>query len=54
MGDEFTKGIIAENLFLSSYSAMIMEKPSYFSIEALEDSKILGNLMEGFYETNGE
>jgi CRP-like cAMP-binding protein len=40
-GDEFTKGIIAENLFLSSYSAMIMQKPSYFSIEALEDSKIL-------------
>jgi CRP-like cAMP-binding protein len=40
-GDEFTKGIIIENFFLSSYSAMIMEKPSYFSIEALEDSKIL-------------
>jgi CRP-like cAMP-binding protein len=40
-GDEFTKGIIVENLFLSSYSSMIMEKPSYFSIEALEDSKIL-------------
>jgi CRP-like cAMP-binding protein len=40
-GDEFTKGIIMENSFLSSYSAMIMEKPSYFSIEALEDSKIL-------------
>ena len=40
-GDEFTKGIIVENLFLSSYSAMIMGKPSYFSIEALEDSKVL-------------
>lgn len=40
-GDEFTKGIIVENLFLSSYSAMIMGKPSYFSIEALEDSKIM-------------
>jgi CRP-like cAMP-binding protein len=40
-GDEFTKGIITENLFLSSYSAMIMGKPSYFSIEALEDSKIM-------------
>jgi CRP-like cAMP-binding protein len=37
-GDEFTKGIIAENFFLSSYSATIMAKPSYFSIEALEDS----------------
>ena len=40
-GDEFTKGIIAENLFLSSYSAMIMSRPSYFSIEALEDSMVL-------------
>ena len=40
-GDEFTKGIIVENFFLSSYSAMIMEKPSHFSIEALEDSQIL-------------
>jgi CRP-like cAMP-binding protein len=40
-GDEFTKGIIVENFFLSSYSAMIMGKPSYFSIEALEDSQVL-------------
>ncbi len=40
-GDEFTKSIIKENLFLSSYSAMIMERPSYFSIEALEDSQVL-------------
>jgi len=39
-GEEFTKGIIAENFFLSSYSAMIMGKPSYFSIEALEDSQV--------------
>jgi CRP-like cAMP-binding protein len=40
-GDEFTKGIITENSFISSYSAMILGKPSYFSIESLEDSKIL-------------
>lgn len=40
-GDEFTKGIITENFFLSSYSAMIMGKPSYFSIEALENSELL-------------
>jgi CRP-like cAMP-binding protein len=40
-GDEFTKGIIVENFFLSSYSAMILSKPSYFSIEALEDSRVL-------------
>lgn len=40
-GDEFTKGIILENSFISSYSAMILNKPSYFSIEALEDSHLL-------------
>jgi CRP-like cAMP-binding protein len=40
-GDEFTKGIIAENFFLSSYSAMILSMPSYFAIEALEDSEVL-------------
>lgn len=40
-GDEFTKGIIAENFFLSSYSAMILGKTSYFSIEALENSQLL-------------
>ncbi|MFW6351178.1 MAG: Crp/Fnr family transcriptional regulator [Bacteroidota bacterium] len=40
-GDEFTKGIIPHNNFISSYSAMIMQKESYFSIEALEDSQIL-------------
>lgn len=40
-GDEFTKGIIVENFFLSSYSAMILCKPSNFSIEALEDSLVL-------------
>ncbi|MHC0446201.1 Crp/Fnr family transcriptional regulator [Flavobacterium sp. 3-218] len=40
-GNEFTKNIIAEGNFISSYSAMIYNKPSYFSIEALEDSEIL-------------
>lgn len=40
-GDEFTKAIIAENNFISSYSAMIMGKPSYFTIEALENSEVL-------------
>lgn len=47
-GDEFTKGIIMENLFLSSYSAMIMDKPSYFSIEALEDSQVLEIIWKDF------
>ncbi|MGB5698567.1 Crp/Fnr family transcriptional regulator [Muriicola sp.] len=40
-GNEITKGIIEENLIISSYSAMILEAPSFFSIEALEDSKIV-------------
>ncbi len=40
-GDEFTKAIITENNFISSYSAMVLSKPSYFSIEALENSKLL-------------
>lgn len=40
-GDEFTKAIMAENNFISSYSAMVTGKPSFFSVEALEDSQIL-------------
>lgn len=47
-GDEFTKGIIVENNFLSSYSAMILGKPSYFSIEALEDSQVLEIIWKDF------
>lgn len=40
-GNEFTKGIIQNNNFISSYSAMISKSSSYFFIEALEDSEIL-------------
>lgn len=40
-GNEFTKSIITENNFISSYSAMIHNTGSYFSIEALEDAEIL-------------
>jgi len=40
-GDEFTKAIIPEGNFISSYSAMVLSKPSYFTIEALENSKLL-------------
>ncbi len=40
-GDEFTKAILAENNFISSYSAMVFSNPSYFSIEALENSHLL-------------
>ena len=47
-GDEFTKGIIVENFFLCSYSAMILGKPSHFSIEALEDSQVLEIIWQDF------
>lgn len=40
-GNEFTKSIITENNFISSYSAMIHNSASYFSIEALEETEIL-------------
>lgn len=40
-GEEFTKALMAENNFISSYSAMVLSKPSYFFIEALEDSQLL-------------
>lgn len=40
-GDEFTKAFLSENNFISSYSAMVLNKPSYFSIEALENSQLL-------------
>jgi CRP-like cAMP-binding protein len=49
-GGEFTKGIITENLFITSYSAMITETPSSFSIEALEDSTIMEILWSDFMQ----
>lgn len=40
-GNEFTKGFFLENSVISSYSALIQNRESYFSIEALEDSQIM-------------
>ncbi|MBL4708158.1 MAG: Crp/Fnr family transcriptional regulator [Flavobacteriales bacterium] len=40
-GIEYTKGIITENNFITSYSAMISKSSSYFFIEAIENSVIL-------------
>ncbi len=40
-GNEFTKSIITENNFISSYSAMIHNSASYFSVEVLEEAEIL-------------
>lgn len=40
-GNEFTKGFFPEKSFISSYSAQIQHRGSYFTIEALEDSLAL-------------
>ena len=40
-GNDFTKGFGVKNKFLISYSALAQNRPSYFSIEALQDSRIL-------------
>lgn len=39
-GEEFTKGFFPENTVLSSYSAILEKRPSYFTIQALEDSVV--------------
>lgn len=39
-GNEYTKGFFPEYTLLSSYSAMIENRESYFTIQALEDSVI--------------
>jgi len=40
-GKEFTKTFLLDNDFLISYSALLQNRESYFSIEALEDSSIV-------------
>ena len=40
-GDEVIKKFFAENSFIASTAALIEQKPSLFSIQALENSKIL-------------
>lgn len=39
-GIEYTKGFFDQNNVLSAYDAILENKPSYFTIEALEDSVI--------------
>ena len=39
-GEEYTKGFFPVGTVLSSYSAMVEKRPSYFAIQALEDSVI--------------
>lgn len=40
-GNEFTKGFNQSGQFLVSYSAIVQSRPSFFSIQALQDSTIL-------------
>jgi CRP-like cAMP-binding protein len=40
-GSEFTKGFHPEGTFISSYTAMVKQSPSYYTIEALEASEVL-------------
>jgi CRP-like cAMP-binding protein len=39
-GQEFTKGLIRSGNFISAYSSMITQTPSYFFVEALEKSEV--------------
>ena len=39
-GNEFTKGFFVENSVLVSYSSILEKRSSYFTIQALENSKI--------------
>lgn len=47
-GKEFTKAFFPENTIVSSYSALLQERESYFSIEALEDSTLVVVDYNGF------
>lgn len=47
-GNDFTKAFSETGRFLISYSAIVQKRPSYFSIEALQDSKILKFNYEAF------
>ena len=40
-GTEFTKGFFPEGSFITSYTAMIKRRPSYYTVQALEDSDVL-------------
>ena len=39
-GNEYTKGFFVENSVLTSYSAILEKRSSYFTIQALENSEI--------------
>lgn len=47
-GNDYTKGFNKADQFLMSYSAVVQKRPSFFSIEALQDSHILKFDFEAF------
>lgn len=49
-GNEFTKGFNPSGRFVISYSAILEKRPSFFSIEALQDSRVLQFDYEKFYD----
>lgn len=49
-GNDFTKGFNKANQFLISYSAIVQNRPSYFNIEAIQNSRILMFEYERFNE----
>jgi CRP-like cAMP-binding protein len=49
-GNDFTKGFNKANQFLISYSAIVQKRPSYFNIEAIQNSRILVFEYEHFNE----
>lgn len=53
-GVEYTKGFFDESSVLSAYDAVLENKPSYFTIEALEDSVIESVPYEPFYQLFSE
>ena len=40
-GREYNKSFVQENQFFTSYGAMVSGEPSYFSIQAIENAKIM-------------
>jgi CRP-like cAMP-binding protein len=40
-GSEYTKGFFPENNFITSYTSMKLNKPSYYGVEALEEATIV-------------
>lgn len=53
-GVEHTKGFFDESSVLSAYDAVLENKPSYFTIEALENSVIESVPYEPFYQLFSE